>query len=648
MPDSSDHVQPDRFLRSPWPLLPATVLWLISATAASAETQYLQGPARDALLKHLEAQSERYDPEAKLIRIARVPRSDYTRRQGQAAHPTRASIGYAFDLLEANDPEHRRRACDVIRKVLSLQDTNRSSLTYGLWPWYAEEPLDKMFAPDYNWAAFIGRVLLGITIFHEHQLPADLRKDVREAIYRACVCIRRRPLHMGYTNIAAMSSYVTLVAGERLGDPKLLKYGRWLFDKWYDYTMLQGSFTEFNSPTYTNVAIGVVSRMLAHMQDPKRRAKAETLNRMLWLHKARRFHAPTLQWAGPHSRSYSNLPGSGFEGLIKRAPGGALAYAPPERKALDISNNRGPYRPPDDLARYLRPLAEPREEIEVFLKAGHKIPNGMGNVGRIVSQRPIVGTTYLHPRFSLGSVNFMDFWEQHRNLIAYWGTPEAPTYMTMRCMNRGHGFCSAYLASVQLRGDVLAGVVFATDWGDRYIDMDPLPNKTFKTSSLRVEFELGGHLDQARIPDSVDLDKPFVIEDRGVRITLQYLAGTFAGHRPTAEIKRAPGQAILVLHLHKGDTKAFRLPDLTEAACLLGVQASEAKPNSAPWKKPKVSQMDDTYTVTWDGLRLQIPRRPMRLVELQRQICATVNSAEPQARATSLLQNDCHNIKPDK
>ena len=37
----------------------------------------------------------------------------------------------------------------IIGKVLSLQDTDPSSKTYGIWPWLLEEPLEQMSPPDW-------------------------------------------------------------------------------------------------------------------------------------------------------------------------------------------------------------------------------------------------------------------------------------------------------------------------------------------------------------------------------------------------------------------------------------------------------------------------------------------------------------------
>ncbi len=610
------------------------------ARGQQTETQYLQGRARQDLLRYLDARSRSYDPDAKLVRTSRVGKSDYTRLQGKPAHPIRDSIGYATQLLEANDAKHRARACDVIRKVISLQDTHRRSLTYGLWPWYAEEPFDKMFIPDYNWAAFVGKELLYVVIHHDAQLPSDLRQSIRESIQRACTCIRRRPLHVGYTNIAAMSSYVTLVAGERLRDPKLLAYGRWLFDKWYDYTMLHGSFTEFNSPTYTNVALRVVARMMNDILDPDRRAKAERLNEMLWAHKARRFHAPTWQWAGPHSRAYHELSGSPFGRFIRPRQGGGAEFVPPDELGLDVGSWRNPQRPPRQrLACYLEPLTPPREEVEVFFKAGERLPNGMGNQSSRVAQLAIVGTTYLHPRFALGTVNFLDFWEQHRNLIAYWGTRDRPACMVLRCISGRHGFCSAFFTSVQRRGDLLAAVVFATDYGNRFMDMDPLVNQTLKTDSLRIEFELSGYLGEMRLPERFKLDRPFVIEDRKTRIRLQYLGGTFAGQTPTPEVRKVRGKVVLVLHLYKGPDKAFRLPDLQEAGALFAVRFDELGAPDPP--DPKVSRGAGDVQLSWsaDGsqLELRVPSKPLPVGELQTRSRATVNGDPVWSRATPLL-----------
>ena len=618
----------------------------LAAEADSSPSRYLQGPARQALWHVLDREARRYDPAARLVVVEKIREADYTRLAGRRGHPTRDSLDYAALLLEANEPDSRRRAGEIIAKVISLQDADPGSLTYGVWPWYAEEPLHKMPIPDHNWAAFLGKTLLHILIHHEAQLTPDLRRDVRESILRACTAIRRRPLHVGYTNIAAMSSYVTVVAGERLGEPHVLKYGQWLFDQWYDYTMEHGSFTEFNSPTYTRVTLESVSKMLADFRDPHRRAKVETINRMLWTHLARRFHEPTWQWAGPYSRAYSYLEHPGFAHWIQRAMDGAVRLVPPEVLGPDVRDWRHPYRAPADLAHYFHPLTEPRQEIEVFVKAGNALPNGLGLKGGRTTQIPIVGTTYLHPHFALGTVNACDFWEQHGNLVAHWGNRREPAFLVMRCRNEEHGFCSAAIASVQLQGDALAAVVFMTDFGNRFMDLDRLPNQTLKTTSLRVEFEFGGHLGEARWPDRCDPAAPFVMTDRGVRLSIAYLGGGFADEPSSWELTRPPGRIVLQRHLYKGPRRAFRLPDLTQAVGLFAVSLGEDAPVNQEPQRPRVVLKDDRYHVAWEvhGGRLVLEGaiRPLPFAELQKQTVATINAKPPWEYATSSRPASSH------
>ena len=79
-----------------------------------------------------------------------------TVRDGTWVHQTRSGVDYAIALLQSGDPARVERARLVVAKVLTLQDANPTSPTYGIWPWLLEEPLAKMSPPDWNWADFIG------------------------------------------------------------------------------------------------------------------------------------------------------------------------------------------------------------------------------------------------------------------------------------------------------------------------------------------------------------------------------------------------------------------------------------------------------------------------------------------------------------
>ncbi len=603
--------------------------------STGGRSAYPQGPARERLISGLNATAERFSPEMSLLRVGRVGTSDYTKLDGQSAHSVRASIGYARLLLEANAEPYRSRAVEVIRKVLSLQDDDKWSLTYGVWPYYAEEPLGKMFMADFNWAGFIGKELLFILIHQKEQLPPDVLDQLKRAIRRACESMKRRPLHMGYTNIASMNSYTLVTAGERLEDEKLLAHGRHLFNKWYDYTMRQGSFTEFNSPTYTRVAQGMTSRMLAHFQDDGLRAKAEELNDLLWLHMARRFHEPTRQWAGPHSRAYRDLRRGGFTHRIRHALDDTVTFGATDPIEDDVSDWRCPDRAPAWLAGYFHPLTAPRQEVEVFLRQGEMMPNGLGNRSSRFTRLPIVGTTYLHPDFALGTVNLCDSWEQHRNLMAHWGTSQDPTYMTLRCVNGGHGFCSAMFASVQDKGRALVGVTLITDHGNRYIDLDRLRGGRFKTRRLAVEFEVGGALKDVEAPRRFSLGVPLVLTDRGRRIEVRWLGGGLAGIEPQGFLHKNRRRMVFGVELYRGAERTFNVRVMDEAFAMVAVSVTGQ--GDAGASIPIATPAPDRRKATWGPLALEIPTTPLTLNELQEALVATVDGQPAWERARSLL-----------
>ncbi len=609
------------------------------ALAEAPRTEYLSGQARTALLKALDGIRDRYDPDAQMMPIGSVPERDYTRLGGRKAHPTRDSLECAARLLEANEPAYRELSCTMIAKVISLQDTHPSSRTYGVWPWYLEEPLGKMVMPDLNWAAFLGKTLLYIWIHHRDQLPPDLREQVRVSILRACESIRRRPLHPGYTNIASMNSYVAIVAGEQLNEPNVLSHGRAFFDQWYDYTMFHGSFTEFNSPTYTRVAIGVVSRMLADFRDPERKAKARQINDMLWAHLARRFHEPTWQWAGPYSRAYHYVERAGFAEQITRVFAGKVQLVPSDTLGPDVWDWRHPECPPVSLARYFAPLTSPREEVEVFFRQDHILPNSLGLTGGRKSVIPVVGTTYLHPKFALGSANFSGFWEQQVGLIAHWGDHQRPAYMAMRLLNERHGFCSGALACVQDKGDALVAVLFLTDFGDEFIDLDRLPNQKLTTNHLRIEFELGG-LSSPPEPGARSLDAPLEISDRGTHVSVKYLGGTFAGQPPRMEITRERRSTALTLHLYEGPQKAFHLPTLNPAFCLFAVRVTDESHRCEPTAPTVCYPNENRFAIDWKTpaslMKLSAPTVALPFLEMEQGLHMSLDGKPPWSKATPL------------
>jgi hypothetical protein len=77
----------------------------------------------------------------------------------------------------------------------------------------------------------------------------------------------------------------------------------------------QAEMSEYNSLTYTALDLWFLALVAEHAQDDEARRLGRFLEERLWVDVAMHFHAPSRQFAGPHSRSYQEDSLGGFSGL---------------------------------------------------------------------------------------------------------------------------------------------------------------------------------------------------------------------------------------------------------------------------------------------------------------------------------------------
>jgi hypothetical protein len=419
-----------------------------------------------------------FDPAANLLAHKIGPEYHYhTNLRSTTAHGTRDSLEYALLLLEANGGKSDR-AVAIIDRLLALQDTAPESKWYGLWGYYLEEPASKMSPADWNWADFLGSLLLEIEFRHGVRLPEGIRTRVRDAIHHAAYSVRRRNVAMTYTNIAVQGTFVTLAAAEVLDDADLKQYAQDRLVRFARTVDETGSFTEYNSPTYANVTIANLTRMRMFVKDEDARRLAHRIEERAWLHLSRHWHTPTEQLAGPMSRCYQT--DIGRPAWIQKAlDGGVPLLSFEDLPAADVPGEVAilDYRCPDHLAGHFLSFGTSREHRELFVNA----PDGV---------RPVQGTTWLGPECCLGSVNRGNFWVQSRPLVAYWGGPTRPgRYLQVRLMKDDYDFASGLLYAVQRHNYVLGVATFRSPGGDKHPSLDPVETGEFTCSRLRLRFD---------------------------------------------------------------------------------------------------------------------------------------------------------------
>lgn len=562
----------------------------ICATACAAEVGPPEFPLRAAdqagLVEALDRYHPRYNPDTHLLRNEIGNGYNYhSNLRNTVAHSVRRSAEYAVALLDSGAPEFHQRALKVLDALIMVQDTDPKSPTRGVWPYYLEEPIPEMNTPDRNWADFISVQLLQARLSHGDRIPKPLLDRLDDSIRLAAAAVRRRNMHPGYTNIAIMGAFVTLATAELYEDVDLLDYATKRWSRFHRHTLDLGGFNEYNSPTYTIVALDELLRILQYVRDPEARRQAAEIYKIAWNDIAVRHHPPTGQWSGPHSRSYHTLLRTDRAALFDRVAGRT-----PRPHESDLESHRLRHECPDDLRPLFRDLTEPREVIQTFAKGEH----------------PVIGTTWITPGFSLGTANRADLWNQRRPLLAYWGTLERPAYLRLRFLNDGYDFAAVQFFSAQQKNQVVAGINFATNGGNKHVSIDRIKDATIRTSDFRLRFELGGAGRKATVHPAKLPQGTVRIEQGDARIALSVRHARIGGMTGTWETGEDQETTWIDLVFHHGDPREIDFSALKEAVIGFALQCNAAgDPADADCKIAA-----GTLTLTWSSLDLSVPIRP--------------------------------------
>jgi hypothetical protein len=512
-------------------------------------------PALKALL---DENDQRYDADEQMLEIVyRSPGYHTHIASGTPVHRTRASLIYSLALLQRNEARDADRAADVIRKVISLQDTNPSSKTYGVWPWQLEEPLAEMESPDLNWADFCGSQIAHMLVEQSDKLPADLQDSMRQSLRHAVRAIRRRNVGPSYTNIAVLGGGVCVVSGELLDDADLLEYGRQRLQGVVQHVEQHGGFSEYNSPPYSKVVIGECERLLHLARDPASREAAESLRRTCWEDIAASFHPATQQWAGPHSRtSRVYLEASTVEFLSLRT-GVEIEMHPTIADRLRPGRYATvpPLPCPANLAsRFQESVEQPEEIRRIFARDDSGVAT-------------IIGTTWLTEGACLGSVNRSSFWTQRKPLIGYWNTADDPAVVfSARFLHEGKDFASMGIRTAQKGPRALCLFESLTNRGDWHRSLDRPADGIFQATDFRVRFELRG---VGATAESLG-DGRYELAADGYRIVIHTLPGHFAGNEIVWELGE-DGQSLEGI-CYSGELRSFDFSSTADVELCVGIE----------------------------------------------------------------------------
>ncbi|SMF84364.1 hypothetical protein SAMN05661091_2601 [Paenibacillus uliginis N3/975] len=513
------------------------------------------------LKKSLERKHENYNDEIKMLRTPFTnPGYHTTLKNVEYVYPIRESLDYALAILDCREEQHYDRALDILRTVLSLQDRQPDSPTFGIWSWYFEEPLTQMSPPDWNWADFIGKRLLLVLIRHGSKLPADLQQLTRQAICYSCGAIIKRNVGPDYTNIAIMGAFVTLIAGEWLENRVYFDYGMERLKRLYDYSMQTGAFLEYNSPAYSTVAILELSALVTYSQAEEAKCLASELLDATWVMIAEHFHPLLKEWSGPHARSYRTFLAPLHLSFLQMACKGEVPFMSDDHFVYEYDWYGHGVVCPKRLFRLFTSIGV--RELMQDLPPYHEFPTR-------------TAYTYMTPEYSLGTFNHNVMWKQCRNLLGYVQTAnQEHSYIQLRVLHDGYDFCSAVFTSEQSQASVLYGIQFALDGGDTHVNLDPI-NGRMTASDLRIRIEIGS---SGSVPSWKQIgENAFQTQLGETFLSVQVLYGAMEGcGKFRWDIVEEGSVVGLDYILHEGDPTEIDFHAMEEALFMFALMLSSA------------------------------------------------------------------------
>ncbi|MBP1964211.1 hypothetical protein [Paenibacillus aceris] len=495
------------------------------------------------LIEQLEQWHTEYSPELRMVRKPfHTPGYHSTLKNVAFTHPTLAACVYALGLLDSRQPLHVERAQEILEQVISLQDQNPENATFGIWSWFYEEPLEMMAPPDWNWADFCGKRLVLAEQRHSDVLGADLREQIRHALSCSCDAIIKRNVGPSYTNIAIMGAFVTLLTGEIYGEEKYLNFGLERLRRFCEYTRQLGTFQEYNSPTYTIVAIQELSSIYTATQIAEAKQLSKEMLDVAWGMVAEHFHAPSRQWSGPHSRAYHTLMMPEILSFVQIASHGALNFMPDDQLKYSLDWYGNDIQCPE---KYL-----PAFKHTHTAKLVQTISKN--EVGLIVNQ----ATTYMEGPISVGTFSKDVMWNQRRNLLAYVRNSEESTYIHLRLLNEGYDYSSGVFTCAHEGKDVLFGIGFCTNGGNTHIGLDPIDG-FIESEDLRIRFEIGGSLDGVMAEAISYDDESAVVHLAEQTLFVKKLFAAFDGEQPGWQLGSEQNKLFLDYVIYSGEKKRF-------------------------------------------------------------------------------------------
>jgi hypothetical protein len=158
---------------------------------------------------------------------------------------------------------------------------------------------------------------LGIILTrHAAALVPEAKAHLGKLLEQSLEPWKDREFGRGNVNHPVIATWLYAAAGKALGRRDYSELADERMRRFIHIFSQAGDMSEYNSPTYLGPTLVGLASIGAYAELESTRLRARLIEERIWLSTMARWHAPTQQLAGPHSRAYADST-LGFGGIIR-------------------------------------------------------------------------------------------------------------------------------------------------------------------------------------------------------------------------------------------------------------------------------------------------------------------------------------------
>lgn len=388
------------------------------------------------------------------------------------------SLEYADYLLYKSELP---KATAIINTVISYQNTNTTSETYGSFSFSSELLSSQRIYTIIDTTLSLCINMLQILSHHRNILGNELTEKIRTTCHNSSMFIIKNAISYTPHSLGKiLEAYYFIMYSELFRSTQFFNHALTVFNNYYTGVIYNGFFWEYGALYEIYILSEIFSELKENYPHPEYSKITDYLYDKLWEYISNNFHSDFFTLTGPKSEIHRIFTTEDFSKFI--------------RCALN-----------DTKINSLTPIISKCPEKYKFYFSRKNPKNYISkHISRssFKSAKAQTATNYIRPYYTIGSFDSSSFWYAYNPVQGYFKSSSTSPYkFELKVINEDHDFSSASLNCIQYKNNILGHISFFTNHGNRHYVLTPINGKIY-TTNFRIRFLVTGSIKNLKIIQS--------------------------------------------------------------------------------------------------------------------------------------------------